>query len=83
MKKIINGKMYNTETAKEIGSWNNGRYRSDFYYVGETLYKKKTGELFVLEKVGLHHVMQKDAVETLLVLEKILFHCHRRMRKNG
>ena len=65
MKKIINGKMYNTETAKEIGSWNNGRYRSDFYYV------------------GLHHVMQKDAVETLLVLEKILFHCHRRMRKNG
>ena len=35
MKKIINGKMYNTETAKEIGSWNNGRYRSDFYYVGE------------------------------------------------
>lgn len=52
MKKIINGKMYNTETAKEIGSWNNGRYRSDFYYVGETLYKKKTGELFVFGEGG-------------------------------
>lgn len=24
MKKIINGKKYDTETAKELGSWSNG-----------------------------------------------------------
>ena len=52
MKKIINGKMYNTETAKEVGSWDNGRYHSDFHYVGETLYKKKTGEFFIFGEGG-------------------------------
>lgn len=47
MKKIINGKMYNTETAKEMGSHWNGYPRSDFNYCEETLYRKKTGEYFL------------------------------------
>ena len=49
MKKIINGKTYNTETAKEISEWSEGVYR-DFTYIGETLYRKRTGEYFYMEK---------------------------------
>lgn len=46
MKKIINGKRYDTETAKEIGYdyYSNPR---DFNYWEETLYRKNTGEYFL------------------------------------
>lgn len=46
MKKIINGKKYDTETAKEVAfkAWG---YCGDLNYVAETLYKKKTGEYFL------------------------------------
>ena len=47
MKKIIKGKMYDTETAAEIGSWWNGLSTRDFNHVRETLYRKKTGEYFL------------------------------------
>lgn len=47
MKKIINGKKYNTETAEEVGNWNNGLSVSDFNHCSEHLYKKKTGEYFL------------------------------------
>mgnify|MGYP003609428542 CR=1 FL=1 len=47
MKKIINGKMYNTETANRIAGWDNGLGSSDFRSVDETLYRKKTGEFFL------------------------------------
>lgn len=46
MKKIINGKLYNTETARMIGTWCNGTDRSDLSWVEETLHQKKTGEFF-------------------------------------
>ena len=51
MKKIINGRMYNTETAKMVGEWNNGRY-GDFGYCSESLYQKKTGEFFLYGEGG-------------------------------
>lgn len=47
MKKIINGKLYNTETATELGTYWNGYPQGDFSYVSETLYVKKTGEYFL------------------------------------
>lgn len=47
MKKIINGKLYNTETARLIGHYNNGYYSSDFNYCAEELYQKKNGEYFL------------------------------------
>ena len=47
MKKIINGKMYNTETAKELGSWDNGYPVNDFCYFCETLYRKRSCEYFL------------------------------------
>lgn len=51
MRKIINGKMYNTETAKRIGfySWN---YVGNFDYFEESLYRKKTGEFFLYGEGG-------------------------------
>ena len=47
MKKIINGKMYNTETATEVSSYSNGGSWRDFSHFCETLYRKKTGEFFL------------------------------------
>lgn len=52
MKKIIEGKVYNTETAEFIGSWNNGKFQNDFGYIAEELYRKKTGEFFLYGEGG-------------------------------
>ena len=47
MKKIINNKVYDTETAKQVGYHDNGLLHSDLGCVEETLYQKKTGEFFL------------------------------------
>lgn len=47
MKKIINGKVYDTETAKKVASWYSDYGRTDFHYYEESLYRKKTGEFFL------------------------------------
>lgn len=52
MKKIINGKVYNTDTAREIGCWANAGSWRDFNHVEETLYQKKTGEFFLYGEGG-------------------------------
>lgn len=52
MKKIIKGKMYDTETAREIGAWSNSENWKDFSYIEETLYQKRTGEFFLFGKGG-------------------------------
>ena len=52
MKKIINGKKYNTETAKMVGSWSNNRSYCDFSCCEEMLYKKRTGEFFLYGEGG-------------------------------
>ena len=46
MKKIISGKMYDTDTARQIGidGYGDGR---DFSSWTETLYQKRTGEFFL------------------------------------
>ena len=51
MKKIIDGKVYNTDTAKEIGEWSYGRY-NDFDYLSETLYKTQKGAFFLYYEGG-------------------------------
>lgn len=51
MKRIINKKLYDTETARNIGAWDNGIYGS-FESVSETLYRKKTGEFFLYGEGG-------------------------------
>lgn len=47
MKKIINGKVYNTESAKAVGGYTSNSTTSDFDYFEETLFLKKTGEFFL------------------------------------
>lgn len=48
MKKVINGKVYDTDKASEIGSTSGGAEQStDLHYWEEVLYKKRTGEYFL------------------------------------
>lgn len=47
MKKIINGKVYDTTTAERVGSWSNNHATSDFGYCSEELHQKRTGEFFL------------------------------------
>ena len=47
MKKIINGRLYDTDTARNIGSWSNNLGAGDFKSCTEVLYQKKTGEYFL------------------------------------
>lgn len=47
MKKIINGKAYDTDTARELGVWHNTWDTRDWNYTCETLYIKRTGEHFL------------------------------------
>ena len=47
MKKIINGRLYDTDTARNIGSWSNNLGAGDFNSCTEILYQKKTGEYFL------------------------------------
>lgn len=46
MKRIINGKKYDTDTAKFLG-YAGYSHPGDFGYWRETLYVKKTGEFFI------------------------------------
>lgn len=50
MKKIINGKVYNTETSELILEWWNGRGTNDFTHRSKDLYRTKKGAWF------LHHI---------------------------
>lgn len=52
LKKIINGKLYNPDTAKRIFGWDNGYYNSDLKYESETIFRKRTGEFFVYASGG-------------------------------
>lgn len=51
MKRIINGKKYNTKTAEYLASYQIA-YRNDFNFCREELYRKRTGEFFLYGKGG-------------------------------
>ena len=51
MKKIIKGKRYDTDSAKEIG-YDYFSHPGDFTYWRETLYRKNTGEYFLYGEGG-------------------------------
>ena len=52
MKKIISNRVYDTETARDVGTYYSPLSRTDFGYWEETLYRKKTGEYFVYGEGG-------------------------------
>ena len=47
MKKVINKKTYDTETAQPIDYYRNGGRVGDFYHISEVLYRKDDGEYFL------------------------------------
>ena len=47
MKQVVNGKRYDTETAVQLESWDNGAYGGDFNRCEEALYRTKNGAYFV------------------------------------
>jgi len=59
MKKVIDRKTYNTETATLIHEWDNGYYGGDFKRCSETLYKTQKGAWFIAGSGG---AMSKYAV---------------------
>lgn len=62
MKKIINGRLYDTDTAREIAWDTNMDDVGNFRWYKETLYRKKTGEYF-LHGVGNGLSKYGEAVE--------------------
>ena len=52
MRKVIKGRTYNTETSKQIGSWDNGIYGGDFKSCQEDLYKNTKGAYFLAGQGG-------------------------------
>ncbi|SDZ00521.1 hypothetical protein SAMN05660462_01515 [Proteiniborus ethanoligenes] len=52
MKKIINRKVYNTETAELLGKYWNGLGNDDFNYLHEELYITKKGSMFLCYSGG-------------------------------
>lgn len=50
MKQIINGKTYNTETAKLIVRGDNNLSINDIYYRTEELYRTKKGNYFIVDR---------------------------------
>lgn len=52
MKRIIEGKRYDTATAQEIGTWWNGYSTSDFEYCEEKLYLTSKGNFFLAGSGG-------------------------------
>ncbi len=52
MKKIIDGKRYNTETAEEIAYYSNDLPTNDFNWYEERLYLTKNGNWFVAGEGG-------------------------------
>lgn len=46
MKKIINGKVYDTDKARHLGS-DSYSHSGDFHHWSEALYQKRTGEFFL------------------------------------
>lgn len=47
MKKVLNGKLYDTEKAQRLASWENIQDVRSFNHMEETLYRKRTGEYFL------------------------------------
>ena len=47
MKRVINGKAYNTETAECLCESTNGYHPQDFKYCKEALYQTKKGAYFI------------------------------------
>lgn len=67
MKKHINGKLYDTEAAAFIGTWKDTSSKDTSLHIQESLYKKRTGEFFLLGEGGAltkYAVLKKNSIWT-------------------
>ena len=79
MKKIIDGRRYDTEAAKEVARARSSVGRRDFHWWEETLYQKRTGEFFLYgeggpasrysQAIGLHEWTSGDRIMPLSIEE--------------
>ena len=71
MRQIIDGKMYDTETAQLVGKDWNGKTRYEYFC--EALYCKKTGEYFLHREGGaLTEMAVSCAVNSITGSERII-----------
>ena len=64
MRKVINRKMYDTDTAKEVAE--STEYDNGNPYLWQTLYQKITGEFFILKEWHsdcIHHAIKPISEE--------------------
>jgi hypothetical protein len=47
MRRVIKGKLYDTDKAKRVHEWESTYDVTDFKWYEETLYRKRTGEYFI------------------------------------
>jgi hypothetical protein len=52
MRKVIDGGLYDTDTATVLGQWDNGRGVGDFSALEETLYRTPKGHWFLVGRGG-------------------------------
>lgn len=52
MKKIIDGKRYDTTTATLVHDWDNGQWDSDFHFRSKALYRTPRGNWFIMHTGG-------------------------------
>ena len=83
MKRIIEGKMYNTDTATCIGSYEYSNLR-DYHYLYEELYQKRNGKFFLSGEGGPPFEIQKvDRHKPVVLLRGNHSAVHRRGPKVG
>jgi hypothetical protein len=70
MKRIIDGKVYNTETSELIEEWSNGLFANDFNHAYENLYKSKKGQLFMTGNTVFVHSVDNIANDICLMTEE-------------
>lgn len=51
MKRIVCGKLYDTEKATRLVEWDNGKQPSDFYYDYSNLYVTNSGIFFITNNI--------------------------------
>jgi len=68
MQQILDGKLYDTETADRLARWSNGKFQNDFYYDYSNLYKTKKGQFFITGNTQLEYA--EDATTDMRLLDK-------------
>lgn len=72
MRKIIEKKVYDTDTAKFIAEYHNGLSESDYGYICEELYVTKNGQYFLHARGGALNIYSEDNGKNSWGISKII-----------